>query len=244
MIKMLEQFRYALREVYSTQKKVIIFMDFLKASIFFLILYGITSLFNFYRIVALLLAIFYFINQVYRDLTNISLRGIERKNPFLDEILRTAADTVNIDENPIVEALREQVLNGIRMVKLSSFINADKLTGYLLILCVLASMNIIIGVLGLQIMDVRAFIENVDFDIRDKLLGGDISSSLLDAGVRVEDINEDNELYDINEQFKRRDTLNIEELPEDIFKSGEKGLDELFSKKKRIYIRNYFNKLR
>lgn len=241
---MIESFRFALREVHNTQKKVIILMNFLKAWIFFLLLYAIVTLFNFYVWIVIVFTLIYFFWEVYQDITHISLRDVERRNPFLDEVLRTAADTTGIEDNPIVDALREQVTKGIKMVKISSFINTKKLTSYLFLICLLVSGNLVIGFLGLEIFDLRGFIWDSNFDIRSRLLGDDLSSSLLDAGIRVEDINQNNELSDISSQIKRRETLNIDELPEDIFKSGERGLDELFSKKKRIYIRNYFNRLR
>ncbi|MEK6920398.1 MAG: hypothetical protein AABX82_00830, partial [Nanoarchaeota archaeon] len=76
------------------------------------------------------------------------------------------------------------------------------------------------------------------------LLKGHIAESLL--GSSIDDINDDFALNNLNNVNTLRlqipqESL-VDDLPEDIF--GGKSFEETLPKKKRIYIRNYFSKVR
>jgi hypothetical protein len=72
---------------------------------------------------AVIPAIIYFIVNLYTKIKIKHLHEIEKKFPFLNEELRTAADNMN-EDNPVVHELQQDVLEKIRKVQISAFFNS------------------------------------------------------------------------------------------------------------------------
>lgn len=237
----MSRFNVALKEVYDTQNKVIILTTFLETVILFFAVYSCLILINFYKNMAFFIALFYFAYKVQKRINAKSLKEVERKNPFLNEMLSTAADNTQT-ENFIVLKLQEQVFQGIKEIRLSSFINTKKLCKLFAVISILALFNIIIGVNGLQIIDLERILSDkgLTFNLRNSLLKHQLQDSLLNLDISLDDLNKDLQIQEIG----NRNLKKAEALPEELFKASDKTFEELLSKKKRIYIRKYFSQVR
>lgn len=240
-------FKKVIQEIEAVRNAIILTFVLLDTAFVFLAGYAILILFNFYPILAFIPALYYFISEAYKRITTKTLRDIEEKYPALREKLRTAADTAD-QENFMVLRLRLEVINLVRTVAMSSLIDLKKIA--ITVGKILGIAFIIIGIssYNIQIIDLKAAISNADLlgTLRDKLLRGHIPDSLLNSDVKS--INENSAINDLANQQRLRKLLAQEQLeanlPEDIFKGTDKTFEETLSKKKRIYIRNYFSKVR
>lgn len=236
----MSRFKIALQEVYDTRNKVILLTTLLESIVAFFIMYSVLILINFYEQMAFLLALLYFAYRVRKRINRRSLKDVERKNPFLSEMLSTAADNIE-SENFIVLKLQERVLEGIKEVRISSFINIKKLMKLFAIISIFALFNIMIGMYGWHIIDLEGLLADrgFTFNLRNSLLKHQLSESLLDVDISLDDLNHDTQIQEIAAIVKRN-----EALPDELFKASDKTFEELLSKKKRIYIRKYFSEVR
>ena len=139
---------YALLELKKTLVSITLITAFLDFLIVFLIAYLLAMLLTVPHYLALIPAFLYLVFHSMRTLRRISLEGVEAKVPVLNEQLRTVAD--NLDkENRILEDLNEDVLQKMKMVRVSYFINFKKMWRSILligafcfIIIVLASLNV------------------------------------------------------------------------------------------------------
>ena len=240
-------FRKVLKEIDAVRNTVLLTFVFLDSAFIFLVTYLVLILFNFYPILSFIPALFYFVTEAYKRVSSKTLRDIEKQHPELHEKLRTAADTLG-QENFMILRLRLQVLKAVKTIAMSSLINTKNIAKTIgKILCI-AFLIIGATAYNVQIIDLQDVFQNTDFfgSLKDKLLRGHIPDSLLDSDMKS--INENSALNDLNNPRRLRQLLPDEQLvgglPEDIFKSSDKTFEESISKKKRIYIRNYFSKVR
>ena len=241
------EFKNVLREIEAVRNVIILAFVLLDSAFVFLATYFFLVLINFYPILAFIPALFYFVREAYKRVSTKTLRDIEEKYPELREKLRTAADTAD-QENVLVLRLRLEVINVIRTIAMSSLIDSKKiLISIGKILCI-ALLIIGVSTYNIQIIDLKDILHHADIFgvLREKLLKGHIPDSLLNSDMKA--INENTALNDLNNQQQLRKLLGKEqldaELPDDIFKGTDKTFEETMSKKKRIYIRNYFSKVR
>lgn len=240
-------FKKVLQEIEAVRNAIILTFVLLDTAFVFLAGYAVLVLFNFYPILAFIPALYYFVSEAYKRISTKTLRDIEEKYPALREKLRTAADTAD-QENFMVLRLRLEVINLVRTVAMSSLIDLKRIAITVGKILGIAFLIIGISAYNIQIIDLKAAIHNADLlgTLRDKLLRGHIPDSLLNSDVKS--INENSALNDLANQQRMRKLLAQEqleaEIPEDIFKGTDKTFEETLSKKKRIYIRNYFSKVR
>jgi hypothetical protein len=240
----MHEFKSAIKEIRETQNKVILLMTILKSFLIFLVSFFVLGLFNFYTWgLSITIFMIFFAVTLHKDVNSKTLLEIERKNPFLMEKLRTAADYENV-VNYVVSRLHSSVLNALKVVPISSFINLKKMT-YLLLAIVMASGLVLFATSNdLLVYDLEAGLSSLSFSTDKNVLEGLIPNSLLEADVDIEEINEDaliNEMVlTVNNNNEERDLY----LPDDIFDQSDKSFEELLPKKKRIYIRKYFGEIR
>lgn len=240
----MDDFKQALREIYTVRAVAQLFMVLIEGIFVFLVIYLFLSLVNLYREFTIILVLFFVAYRAWKVVTRKDLREVEREHPELAERLRTAADTLAHD-NFIVMKLRLSIIKTLRSMKISSFFNFMDLLKKLGYITLLSFVIILVGVYNVQIIDMEGIIEHGIFNtLKEQLLKGIIPDSLL--GSSMDNINDDFALNNLNNVNTLR--LQIpqesmaEELPDDIF--GGKSFEETLSKKKRIYIRNYFSKVR
>lgn len=238
----MSRFEKALKEVYDTQNKVIILTAFLETVILFLIVYSFLILINFYKNMSFFIALLYFAYNVHKRINKRSLKEVERKNPFLKDMLSTAADNAEL-QNFIVLKLQEKVFKGIKEIRISSFINTKKILKLFAVISIFALLNIMIGAYNWQILDLEKILSdrNLSFNLRNKLLKNQLHDSLLDLHIEIEDLNRDAQVQELGNLKKLK---RAEALPDELFKASDKTFEELLSKKKRIYIRKYFSEVR
>ncbi len=240
----MDDFKQALREIYTVRAIAQLFMVLIEGIFVFLVIYLFLSLINLYREITIIPVLFYLGYRAWKVIKRKDLREVEKEHPELAERLRTAADTLS-HENFIVMKLRLSIIKTLRSMKISSFFNFKDLLKKLGYITVLSFIIIMVGVYNIQVINMESIIERGIFNtLKETLLRGIIPDSLL--GSSMDNINDDFALNNLNNVNTLR--LQIpqesmaEELPEDIF--GGKSFEETLPKKKRIYIRNYFSKVR
>lgn len=241
----MDEFKTALREIYTVRTVAELFLVAIEGLFVFLVMYLFLSLINLYpKTISFFATIFFLAYRAWKVMTKKDLREIERQHPELAERLRTAADTLH-QENFIVMKLRLSIIKTLRSMKVSSFFNFKELMKQLGYITLISFVIILVGVYNIKIIDMEQIIENGIFaTLKEKLLKGHLAESLL--GSSMDDINDDfavNNLNNVNTlRLQIPKESMAEDLPEDIF--GGKSFEESISKKKRIYIRNYFSKVR
>jgi hypothetical protein len=231
----MDEFKQALREIYTVRAIAQLFMVLIEGIFVFLVIYLFLSLINLYRELTIIPVLFFVAYRSWKVVTRKDLREVEREHPELAERLRTAADSLQ-HENFIVMKLRLSIIKTLRSMKISSFFNFKDLMKKFIIL---------IGVYNIQIIDMEGIIEKGIFNtLKEQLLKGHLAESLL--GSSMDSINDDfaiNNLNNVNTlRLQIPQESMAEDLPDDIF--GGKSFEETLPKKKRIYIRNYFSKVR
>ena len=240
----MDEFRRALREIYTVRVVAQLFMVLIEGIFVFLVIYLFLSLINLYRELTIIPALIFIAFRAWKVISRKNLREVEREHPELAERLRTAADTMQND-NFIVMKLRLSIIKTLRSMKVSSFFNFKDLMKQLGFITVVSFVIIMVGVYNIQLIDMEAMIQNgILNSLKEKLLKGHLADSLL--GSSMDDINDDFAINQLNNVNVLRLQIPQEslatDLPDDIF--GGKSFEESLSKKKRIYIRNYFSKVR
>jgi hypothetical protein len=240
----MDEFKQALREIYTVRAIAQLFMVLIEGIFVFLVIYLFLSLINLYRELTIIPVLFFVAYRSWKVVTRKDLREVEREHPELAERLRTAADSLQ-HENFIVMKLRLSIIKTLRSMKISSFFNFKDLMKKFGYITGLSFIIILIGVYNIQIIDMEGIIEKGIFNtLKEQLLKGHLAESLL--GSSMDSINDDfaiNNLNNVNTlRLQIPQESMAEDLPDDIF--GGKSFEETLPKKKRIYIRNYFSKVR
>jgi hypothetical protein len=87
------------------------------------------------------------------------VREIERKFPFLNEELRTAADNLNM-ENPVVQELHEEILEKIKKVDVGSFFDSKKTSSRVLFAVMLCFAVLFVATFNMN-FDFKIMVENM-----------------------------------------------------------------------------------
>lgn len=169
------------KEVKGMLRNIAFFNAAINSIAFFLIVYCVLALFNFFPLLALPAAIIYFIKSYSKKYREAKLVHVERKYPNLWEKLRTAADTLH-QHNYIIGRLREEVVSKLRGVSISSFIDSSELTIRVAIICILLFSAIFITSLNIRVLNVGGAIAGTDFgmDVKkyvSQLFKGDSSAA-------------------------------------------------------------------
>lgn len=240
----MDEFRRALREIYTVRVVAQLFMVLIEGIFVFLVIYLFLSLINLYRSLTIIPALIFVVYRAWKVISRKDLREVEKEHPELSERLRTAADTMHHD-NFIVMKLRLSIIKTLRSMKVSSFFNFKDLMKQLGYITLVSFTIILVGLYNIQIIDMEDMIQNgILNSLKERLLKGQIADSLL--GSSMDNINDDFAINNLNNVKTLRLQIPQEslatDLPDDIF--GGKSFEESLSKKKRIYIRNYFSKVR
>src|SRR3989338_271941 len=186
-------------------------------------------------------------------------RIVEGKYDILKEKLRTAADNINA-ENPIVDELQSEVIQEMRNVRASSFVNtrrvAYKITG-----CVILCFAIIfIATLNIRFFDLKVIFDKIpeyiigNSEPSEGSEGGVLGASMLgeddaiygaesiaeigdkEMKVEIKPVGAEITIRDVREASEKRFE---EQFPEDVFlKSAESASEENIDDKDLI--KNYF----
>jgi len=166
----------ALDELKGTVSTIAITQSLLDAFVVFSIALLILILSGFKWYWALIPFGAYLIIHTFTTARAVNLLNIEKRVPALYEQLRTANDSVNMD-NEVVDALRFDVLRALRDVRNSYFIRFGKLTSRIMTLVLTSFLIIFASSMNVVLVDVPAIVKIASNPTRPPLY--DINNSLL-----------------------------------------------------------------
>jgi hypothetical protein len=226
----------------------IVFLDtFLDSIIVFLSFYLFFVLINLRPIVAIAPGIFAFFFIMRRKIETIKLKSVEDKNPQMSEMLRTAADNVDKD-NVMIRLLDQEVLQKMRTVATSSFMNVRLIMYKLLSISGIFVVTLYIASTNLHIINATEMISS--FGMPDKLISLDDKGLYGDEDiVSLSDESVDLELNPLSFELNLDKVQEAEkkefggEFPEEIIATPEKAFEESIPKEEQEIVKNYFEKI-
>ncbi len=146
----MSEIKYLFRELYYEVFKISFLHASADAIIFFLVVLNITNILTLSYYVALILTGLFFVSDVIFRMKKTTLQKIEAKNPDVQDILRTAKDHYN-EDNFMVKAMFEDLINRMRSVSAGSLMNNKELLVKVLIMCVLSFSVIVLSAYDVHI---------------------------------------------------------------------------------------------
>jgi hypothetical protein len=174
----------ALREAKRSILQIVLFNSFIDTLVvYILLLLGCTvlTLPGWYALVP---AAVYAVVHTYGNVKDVNFSKIEEKFPSLNEQLITVADNVK-EQNEIIESLNQEVLQKMREIRTSSFINFGKLVRELSVMAVVSFIIIGTAAFNVQFLDFKQTIKEIrefkpfqEYDINQELLEFEESQNL------------------------------------------------------------------
>lgn len=197
----------AIREIRSTLRQLVIFHILLSSVIIFLIFLLFFTIFGFYPEYAYIPAALYFIYQLIKRLRNLKVTDVEAKYPNLNERLRTAEDTIGQD-NFMIQKLRTEVIDKLKNVKISSFMNLRHVFGKIVAIMILSFLIIVSTAYDIRIYELGKTLQGIDYK---PILRTDFFSSKNETAIQTQNMTADSgyELYG-KASIAKLDNRNIE----------------------------------
>ncbi|MBL7054129.1 hypothetical protein ISS05_00030 [Candidatus Woesearchaeota archaeon] len=258
----MREFKKLIKEINKTLNELILFHTIVNTILIFLSIYLFLALFNLYPIFAILPAVVYFFMATYKK-TNINkMKIIEGKYDILKEKLRTAADNANLD-NSVVNELKEEVMDDVKNVGISSFLNPKKIS-YRIFICVILAFTIVfVSTLHLSFLDLDNLIKQIpellennplkrlgttanfeDVNLTDDIYGDKELAVLGNEKINIR-IQPANFKVSVKESGKIEENNFDEIFPGDVFVEGGEIYDEVSGStlEEKDLIKTYFNKV-
>ena len=255
----MKSFIKVIKEIDKTLNFFLVFETILNTVIFFLIFYFLLSLVNLFPILALIPAAVYFAIILRVNSKGDKRKIVESKYEPLKEKLRTAADNIN-EENPVVNELEEEVVDDLKHVGLSSFVQTKEIS-YKIFATILLSFAIVLATtMNLYIVDLSEFLGGVPAML-DNIISKRASNSPLGDINESEDIYGDsklavlgNEEIDIrikpvNYEVNVRAEGDVEQkqfdeiFPNEVAIEQSSAFEENIATDQQELVKSYFNKL-
>ena len=256
----MKNFINVIKEIHKTLNFIIIFETILNAVIFFLVVYFLLSLVNLFPILALIPALVYFAARLYVNSKRDERRIVEGKYEPLKEKLRTAADNIR-EENPVVNELEEEVIQDLKHVGLSSFVQTKRIY-YKIFTTIFLSFAIVLATtLNLYIVDLNDLFSNIPGVIDNFRIGkrgnnillGEINESegiYGDSKIAVLGNKEiDIKIRPVNYVVNVREEGDVEQkqfdeiFPREVAVEQASAFEERIPEEEQELVKNYFNKL-
>lgn len=155
----------ALREARNSILQIVLFNSVVDSLVVFTLLLLGTTLLTLPIGYALLPALVYAVIHTWGNVREVSFKKIEEKFPDLKEQLITIADNWQEKNNPVVEQLSQDVLEKMRSVETSAFLDFGKLTRELCVMAVISFIIIGSSAFNVSFLDLRETLKEVrDFD--------------------------------------------------------------------------------
>jgi type IV secretory pathway TrbD component len=152
----------AIREIKNTLRQIVLFNTLLASAIFFLTVFFIANLFGLYPEYAWILALIYFLVKILKRIRTLKVAEVEAKYPNLNERLRTAEDTMGQD-NFMIQRLRTEVIDKLKNVRVSSFMNLKDIFGKIVAIFILAFLVIVVTTYDVKIFNISDAAKNFDY---------------------------------------------------------------------------------
>lgn len=257
------RFRKVVKEIDNTLEKIFLFDELLNAIIIFLGVYIVLALVRFYPYIAIAPGILYmtiaYIEQKKKD----KERMVEKKYTMLNEKLRTARDYADVENNPVVSELQEEVVQDIKKVRVSSFFNTKKETYKIFGCVVLSFLVVIIAVYDISFFDLKLVFDNIKMPslkggdgtgkgIGEETTGGSAESQDIYGAESVAKLGNRELKIEIKPVSYEMDIKEIEEpprkefqetFPEEVFLTASAGLEEEIPVEQQELVKTYFEKI-
>jgi len=257
----MKKFIGIIKEMNRTLNNIVLFNNLLNAILIFLAAYILLSIIDFRPFLAIIPAIAYLAYFTYNQFIKDKAEIVEEKYEPLKEKLRTAEDNLNMD-NPIVDALQEEVAGEMKNVRVSSFVDQRKISYRILAAIVLCFLIVLLS----------TFNTFINFDIlRDKLafykiINNDAEEGISDIPAAGTASNEDiygedsiatlgNEVIDVEikpvsyelvgsaSEEEEEGMVFEETFPEEVFATSAEEYGESIPIEKQELVKEYFKKL-
>jgi len=176
----------ALREAKKAVLQVILFNSIIDILVAFILLLLGCTLLSLPVWWALIPAAAYAVIHTYGNLKDVNFAAIEEKFPALKEQLITVADNWK-EQNEIIDALNQEVLQKMKEIRTSSFLNFGKLTREIAVMAVVSFVIIGAAAFNVKFLDMDKMMKEIrdfrpagDYDINKELLDYEESQNLSD----------------------------------------------------------------
>jgi len=261
----MKAFKSVIKEMNFNLNTLVIFDALIDAVLVLLVFYLLLMLFSLNEWVALFPSIMFLIVFLYLRTTQNKARIVEKKYASLNEKLRTAVDNIKL-ENPIIEELQSEVMDDMKQVRVSSFIN-QKRTSYKILMIValcfaiiiLAAFNIHFNPFDLIKKPQWAFIMGGEGAGNESQLGNIIVAGLgsgnedIYGGKSVAKLGDEElsieikqlgyEVGDVRDVSESEQREFEETFPEEVFAESSATYQENIPKEELELVKNYFKKV-
>lgn len=236
-----------LKELKGEVTKIILLESLLNSVLVFLLFYLGLVLINIWPLIAFIPGLITFFFFYITKQRNSSLRQVEKKNPVVKEMLRTAAD--NIDNNNIMaQALNKEVLQKMRLVSTSTFFNIPVILYKIISISLIFFLAMFFASSNIHILDASSLIKGLGF-LPDKTLGSDEGLYGDESLAKLSDEQQPIELNPLSFEINLDKIQNAPEkqfksqFPKEVFISSEKAYQENIPKEQQEIVKRYFDKI-
>lgn len=256
----MRKFKNLVKEINVTLTQLIIFSVAVNTILIFLSVYLVLSIFNLYPLIALVPAVVYFGSAFIKKSKINKMRAVENKYSDLKEKLRTAVDNADQD-NPVVNELKEEVMDEVKQVGVSSFIKPKNIS-YKILACIIISFGIVFAsTFHLSFLDVDNLLSQMPELIEKARQAGAKATAGIEEVNLTEDIYGDKELASLgneeinikikpaNYKVSVKEAGDIEEKQfdemalGDVFVESSETFDEDIPLEEQELVKDYFNKI-
>ncbi len=150
----------ALKEAKQSVMHLALFQSFFDTLVMFLLMLLACLLLALPKWYALIPTLIYAIIHTSGNLKDVSFSAIEEKYPLLKEQLITVADVLD-EQNEIVEALNQEVLQKMKEIRTSSFLNFGKLSREIIVMALVSLLIIGLAGFNVKLIDLRDTLKQV-----------------------------------------------------------------------------------
>lgn len=236
-----------LKELKGEVTKIILLDSLLNSVLIFLIFYLVFVLINIWPLFAFIPGVSAFFIIYILKQRNASLRDVEKKNPIVEEMLRTAADNVD-DTNIMAQALNNDVLKKMRLVSTSTFVSIPGVLYKILSISVIFFLAMFFASSNIHVLDASTLIKGINFSPV-KQIGSDED---LYGDESMAQLSNEQQILELNPLTFEINLDKVEKAPEKDFKSQfpkeakltpEKAYQENIPKEQQEIVRKYFEKI-
>ncbi|MEM3154336.1 MAG: hypothetical protein QW165_02085 [Candidatus Woesearchaeota archaeon] len=174
----------ALKEAKRAVLQVVVFNSVIDSLVAYILLLLGCTLLSLPSWWALVPAVAYAVIHTYGNIKDVHFSAIEEKFPALKEQLITVADNWK-EQNEIVDALNQEVLQKMKEIRTSSFLNFGKLTREIAVMAVVSFIIIGSAAFNVKFLDLKGTIKEIrefkpfqQYDINQELLEFEESQNL------------------------------------------------------------------
>lgn len=236
-----------LKELKSEIKKIIFLDSFLNSAIIFLIFYAILELINvsgFFAVIPFVMGFIYFYQN---RLKKTSLAEVEKRNPNVREMLRTAADNIN-QEGVVIRELNKDVLKEMKKVATSTFFTQKILFAKIISISALSLITLFILSSNLHLVDANNLIKGLGY-VPEKVFGSDEN---LYGDESVAELGKEKVTFELNPLSYELNLDNIRppekkefesQYPEEITATAERSFEENIPREQQELVKRYFERI-